>query len=249
MSEQTRPRAGSVALVTGAGSGIGAATARALARAGCRVVCTGRRLAPIERLAAEIGEAAVAVALDVTDPSSVDSLLARIPEPFREVEILVNNAGHDVGGRRPFHAGSAEQWASIVETNVTGLIRVTRALIEPMIARDRGHVVNLGSTSGVKPYATGSIYSATKHAVHGFSEALRLDYRGTGIRVTEILPGMVRTDFAATRLDDAQAADAFYDGFGRTLDPEDVAEMVVFAVSRPPHVVVSQLMVVPIDQG
>lgn len=240
--------AGATALVTGAGSGIGASVARLLAGSGARVVVAGRRIEKLESVADGLGDAALPFELDVTDPESVDSMPDRLPENWREIDILVNNAGHDTGGRRRFDEGSAEQWASIIETNVIGLVRATRAVIDGMIARDRGHVVNVGSIAGLSPYATGTIYAGSKHAVHGFSESLRLDYAGTGIRVTEILPGLVRTEFAFNRWRDRSRADAFYDDFGTCLAPDDVARTVLFALSQPPHVVISQLVVVPSAQ-
>lgn len=248
MRDDLRPTPGAVALVTGAGGGIGAAIARRLADIGCRVVVTGRRAERLEAVAAELGERGLALDLDVTDPDSVDSLLERLPEDWRAVEILVNNAGHDRGGRRRFHEGDTGQWADILETNVTGLVRVTRALIDGMRERDRGHVVNIGSIAGTRPYATGTLYAASKHAVHGFSESLRLDYVDTGIRVTEIQPGMVKTEFAFHRTGDNDAAEQYYREFGVCLDPDDVARAVVYAVQQPAHVVVSQLEVVPISQ-
>ncbi len=237
-----------VALVTGAGSGIGAATARALAEAGWRVVCAGRRREPLEATVTRIGAGARAIELDVADLASVESLGSRLPAAWRAVEVLVNAAGHDVGGRRPLHECGMEQAASIIETNVVGLIWVTRHLLEGMRARGSGHIVNIGSIAGRRPYATGTLYSASKHAVHGFSECLRRECRGSGIRVTEILPGMVRTGFAAARLGDEEAARRFYDGFGQCLSAEDVARTVIFALQQPPHVVVSELVVVPRDQ-
>lgn len=247
MSEKM-PRPGAVALVTGASSGIGAKTAEALAGIGCRVICAGRSLDRLKPVAKMLGDKALAFEVDVNDESSVDGFIDRLPQAWREIDVLVNNAGHDKGGRRRFDEGSAEEWASIIETNVIGLIRVTRAVIPGMIARDRGHVVNIGSISGYKPYATGTIYAASKFAVHGFSESLRLDYRNTGVRVTEILPGMVRTGFAKSRWGDDTRASKFYDDFGTCLVPEDVARTVAFAVQQPPHVVISQLVVVPNSQ-
>ena len=238
-----------MALVTGAGGGIGAAVAGALAGIGCRVICAGRTRERLDAVVDNLGTNALGLELDVTDAASVESLMSRLPESWRDIEILVNNAGHDRGGRRPFHEGSAAEWASIIDTNVTGQVRVTRTLIDGMRAHDRGHVVNIGSIAGIRPYATGTLYSASKHAVHGFSEALRLDYANSGIRVTEILPGMVRTDFAFHRTGDAEQAARYYEEFGTCLDPEDVARAVLFAVQQPAHVVISQLVVVPISQG
>ena len=237
---------GAVALVTGAGSGIGEATARRLAEAGVRVICAGRRLERVEAVATEVG--GHALRLDVVDPASVESMDQRLPCGLREVDVLVNSAGHDVGGRRRFDAGSADEWAKIVETNVTGLIRVTRKAIPGMLARDRGHVVNVGSIAGLVAYKTGSIYAASKHAVHGFSESLRLDFAGTGVRVTEILPGMVRTEFALNRWKDEGTAAAYYDDYGTCLEPDDIARAAVYCLRQPPHVVISQLVVMP-NQG
>lgn len=248
MEIETRPSRGAVALVTGAGSGIGARVAARIAEIGCRVICAGRRLERVEAVAASLNGRGLALALDVRDEGSVASLGERLPSDWRQVEILVNNAGHDAGGRRRFHEGTAGQWADIIETNVLGLVRITRALIDGMRERDRGHIVNIGSIAGTRPYATGTLYSASKHAVHGFSESLRLDYVDTGIRVTEIMPGMVKTEFAFNRSGDAAQAAQYYQDFGTCLDPDDVARSVVFALQQPAHVVISELVVVPISQ-
>ena len=238
--------AGAVALVTGAGSGIGEATARRLAEAGLDVICAGRRLEKVETAAATIG--GHALELDVVDPESVASIEDRLPAGLREIDVLINSAGHDVGGRRRFDAGSADQWAKIIETNVTGLVRITRQVIPGMLARDRGHIVNIGSIAGLVAYKTGSIYAASKHAVHGLSESLRLDFAGTGVRVSEILPGMVRTEFALNRWKEERTAAAFYDDYGICLDPDDIARAVLYCLRQPPHVVISQLVVMP-NQG
>jgi NADP-dependent 3-hydroxy acid dehydrogenase YdfG len=243
------PRPGTVALITGAASGIGAETAKALADLGCRVICAGRNQAKLEAVVKPLGAKALAFELDVDSRKSVESIFDRLPAEWRDIEILVNNAGHDRGGRKRFDLGSAEEWESIIETNVNGLVRTTLAVIPHMIKRDRGHVVNIGSISGYKPYAGGTLYAASKFAVHGFSESLRLDYRNTGVRVTEILPGMVRTGFAKARWGDAEKAGKFYDDFGVCLTPEDVARAVAFVVQQPPHVVISQLTIVPNSQG
>lgn len=237
------------ALVTGAGSGIGAATARRLAERGCRVICAGRTLAPLQTLVDELATDALALELDVSDPVSVSSLLDRLPVTWRTVDLLINSAGHDEGGRRHFVEGEAEQWTAIIETNVNGVIRVTRALLEGMLERDRGHVVNIGSIAGVRPYEGGGAYVASKFAVRGLSECLRLDCRESRVRISEILPGTVRTEFAERRTGDADAANSFYDGFPELLEADDVARAIVYALEQPPHVVVSQLFVLPSCQG
>lgn len=234
---------GAVALVTGAGSGIGEASARRLSEAGLEVICAGRRLEKVETVAGAIG--GHALALDVVVPESVESIEERLPARLREIDVLINSAGHDVGGRRRFDTGSADQWAKIIETNVTGLIRVTRQVIPGMLARNRGHIVNIGSIAGLVAYKTGTIYAASKHAVRGFSESLRQDFAGTGVRVSEILPGMVRTEFALNRWKDEGTAAAFYDDFGTCLEPDDIARAVLYCLRQPPHVVVSQLVVMP----
>ena len=249
MAGKSGPLKGSVALVTGAGGGIGAATAEALVALGCRVLCAGRRIDRLKAVTRRLGPLAHAFTLDVADEESVDGLFDRLPAELHAIDILVNNAGHDVGGRRRFDEGEMAEWQSIIDTNVLGLIRVTRKVIPGMIARDRGHIVNLGSIAGRRGYAGGTLYAASKFAVHGFSDSLRLDFADTGIRVTEILPGMVRTEFAFHRWrGDAERARNFYDEFGTCLEPADVARMVAFAVQQPAHVVVAQLMVVPISQ-
>ncbi len=245
MSDEGILRRGAVALVTGASAGIGAATAEALAARGVRVICAARNLDRLKKLAAGL-EGAHALALDVNDAESCRSLQARLPEELREIDILVANAGHDVGGRKRFDQGDVEDWARTVETNVTGVIRCCHAVIPGMLARNRGHVVTLGSIAGLRVYTHGSIYSATKFAIHAFTEGLRDDYAGTDLRVTEILPGMTRTEFAARRFDgDKERGRAFYETFPATLDAADIANAIVYVLGQPPQVTVAQMVVVP----
>lgn len=234
-------------LVTGANGGIGTAICRLLVTRGHRVVATARDPAKLETLADELGAALQPLALDVTDRAAVDGLGEALPAGFDRIDILVNNAGHDTGGRRLFDAGSSDQWCEIVETNVQGMIRVTHALIGGMLERGHGHIINLGSIAGLKPYATGTAYVTSKYAVHGFSETLRLDYAGKGIRITEIMPGLVRSGFAAQRLGDVAQAEAFYDSFDACLQPQDVADTVAYAIAQPPHVEIAQLVVLPVS--
>ncbi len=234
-------------LVTGASGGIGEAICRSLVAKGHRVVASARSLDKLENLAVELGDALHPLALDVTDANAVADLPAALPRGFDKIDILVNNAGHDTGGRRRFDEGSAQQWCDIVETNVQGMIRVTHALIDGMLERKHGHIINLGSIAGLKPYATGTAYVTSKYAVHGFSDTLRLDYAGKGIRVTEIMPGPVRSGFAAQRLGDSEQAQKFYDSFDACMQPEDVAETVAFAIAQPRHVEVAQLVLLPVS--
>jgi len=236
-----------IALITGASSGIGEAICRLLMSHQYQVIGAARNKAKLQALREELGSSFHPLVLDVTDTQSVSSLPDRLPAELQAIDALINNAGHDIGGRRSFEQGSAQQWSDIIETNVQGLMRVTHALIHGMLERGHGQVVNLGSTAGLKPYATGTAYVTSKYAVHGFSESLRLDYAGRGIRVTEIMPGLVRTDFAHQRLGDEQKADAFYDSFEQSLSSDDVAKTVLFALQQPKHVEIAQLVVLPVS--
>ena len=236
-----------LALVSGASSGIGEAICRHLVAGGYRVVALARDETKLARLADELGEDCQPLALDINDAEAVAGLCNSLPDGFREIDVLVNNAGHDTGGRRLFEEGSAEQWCDIIETNVQGTIRLTHALVDGMLARGRGHIVNMGSIAGLRPYATGSAYVASKYAVHGLSDTLRLDFAGRGLRVTEIMPGLVRTGFAEQRLGDADKARQFYDSFEQCLDADDVARTVLFALQQPPHLEIAQLVVLPVS--
>jgi NADP-dependent 3-hydroxy acid dehydrogenase YdfG len=236
-----------VVLVSGASSGIGEAVCRLLVAQQFRVVAAARNQERLQQLAAQLGDALYPLVLDVTDAAAVSKLPQALPGEFRDVAMLVNNAGHDVGGRRLFEEGSAEQWCDIIETNVQGTIRLTHALIDGMLARGSGHIVNMGSIAGLKPYASGTAYVSSKFAVHGFSETLRLDYAGRGIRVTEIMPGLVRSGFAGQRLGDEREAKAFYDSFEQCLQPQDIAQTVLYALQQPKHVEIAQLVVLPVS--
>ncbi len=236
---------GALALVTGASSGIGEAIVEQLVARGCRVVAAARRLERLESLAARLGPLCLPVALDVADAASVASLLERLPPEWRGIDILVNNAAHDVGGKVPFGEGALEDWHRIIETNVQGMVRMTRTLIPGMLACGGGQIVNLGSTSGIAATPNDAAYIMSKHAVNGFSKALRLDYLGK-LRVIEILPGLVRTGFAETRWrGDRRKAAEFYDGAAETLRPADIASCVLFALEQPENVTIAELLVLP----
>ena len=173
-----------------------------------------------------------------------------LPAKWRAVDILVNNAGSDVGGRRHFGEGGIADWASTIETNVTGLMRMTHAILPGMLARGRGHIVNLGSVAGLRPMAASAAYNTSKAAVHMFSDSLRTDLKGSRLRVSEIMPGTARTGFAEARWrGDKATAERFYASFGALLTVEDVVRAVVFALEQPPHVVVAQLLLLPLSQS
>jgi NADP-dependent 3-hydroxy acid dehydrogenase YdfG len=245
---QTRSRLGrgTIALVTGASSGIGLAVSRALAQEGGKVIMAARRADRLATLAHEIGPSAFPLILDVRDATAVETLLQQLPPELCAIDTLINNAGHDVGGRRRFDAGSAETWTDIIDTNLQGVMRVTRAILPGMLARGSGDIINLGSSSGVRAAAERAAYGASKAGVHMFSQNLRIELAGTGVRVTELLPGLTRTEFAEARLrGDAAAAQAFYENAGQAIDVESVAESVLFALRRPPHVTVAELHLLP----
>ncbi len=235
-----------IALVTGASSGIGSAVAAGLAERGWKVVCAARRLDKLSGLARSIGPAALAVELDVADAESVASLPQRLPSEWRAVELLVNNAGHDVGGRRRFDKGPIDDWAATVQTNLIGMMRVTHVLLPGMVERASGHVINIGSIAALEVHPGGAAYTASKFAVNGFSQALRADFKGKGVRVTQVLPGLVKTEFAQTRwAGDTARAEEFYGKFPLVLDSVDVARAVVYAAEQPAHVTVADLVILP----
>jgi len=245
MAEGGIPR-GAVALVTGAGAGLGKAAAIRLAGRGCKVICAGRRQEPLQALAREIGDGAIAFKLDVTDAGDCASLIDRLPESHRQIDILVNNAGHDVGGRKRFDEGRIEDFAATAETNVVGLMRAAYAVLPQMVERGLGDIVNLGSVAALRPYPMNNVYAATKAFVHSFSEGLRYDYRETDIRIIEIMPGITRTEFAATRFGgDRNKGDTYYRRFPAVMEPDDIARAILYALDQPRSVTVAQMLVVP----
>jgi NADP-dependent 3-hydroxy acid dehydrogenase YdfG len=230
------------AVVTGASSGIGAATARALSADGFRTVLAARRLDRLEALAAEIG--GEAIALDVTDPDSVDALAAAV----ESCDVLVNNAGGALG-LEPVADADEERWRTMYEANVLGTMRVTRALLPSLIASGDGHVVGVTSIAAFETYRGGAGYTAAKHAQRAMLRTLRLELLGEPVRLTEIAPGMVETEFSLVRFDgDEEAARRVYAGM-EPLRAEDVAECIRWAVAQPPHVNVDEIVVRPRDQA
>lgn len=250
---------GKTVLITGASSGIGAATAVLFAKGGANVILTARRTDALETVAQECAaahrEAGVqhggnfaAIALDVSDQTQIASFLDKVPAELRNIDVLVNNAGYVVGVD---HVGdlSLENMEGMFTTNVFGLIALTQLFIKDFKERKTGHVINLGSIAGREPYAGGSIYCATKHAVKAFTGALLRELVDTPIRVTEIQPGMVETEFSVIRYKgDKSAADKVYEGL-QPLVAEDIAEEIVWAASRPPHVNLAEVYVLPVNQA
>ncbi len=235
-------------LITGASAGIGAACAEAFAEAGARLVLAARRSDRLEEVAARLGTETHVLELDVRDAAAVNAALAGLPEAWRGIDVLVNNAGLS-RGLDPVWENTDEQVETMLDTNVKGLLWVTRAIVPGMLARGRGHVINIGSTAGHGVYAGGVVYSATKHAVGAITAGLKIDLHGTPVRVSTVDPGLTETDFSRVRFDgDAERADRVY-STTTPLQPEDVAEAVVWCASRPAHVNVAEVILTPTAQS
>ncbi|RKH20462.1 SDR family NAD(P)-dependent oxidoreductase [Corallococcus sp. CA047B] len=236
-------------LVTGATAGIGLAVARRFVKEGARVIATGRRGERLDALKAELGERLLPVTLDVTDRAAVQQAFESLPADFAQVDVLVNNAGLALG-LDPAQTARLEDWDVMVDTNVKGLLYCTRAALPGMVARDRGHVINIGSVAGEFPYPGGNVYGATKAFVHQFSLNLRADLHGTSVRVTDIEPGLLGgTEFSNVRFrgDDARAASMYANT--QPLTPEDIADTVHWVASRPAHVNINIVSMMPVAQS
>ena len=237
------------AFVTGASSGIGRATAVALAKVGYQLVVTGRRRERLDELAAELAPLPVHVlAFDVRDRAAVVAAVASLPEALRAPDVLVNNAG-GAHGLSPIQTGDPADWDQMLDANVRGLLNVTHALLPGMTARQTGFILNIGSIAGQEAYANGNVYCATKAAVSMLTKTMRLDLLPTGVRVAEVNPGAVETELSQVRFkgDEARAAKV-YEGF-EPLKAEDIADVIVFMVTRPPHVTIAEVLVLAGAQG
>ncbi len=235
--------------VTGASSGFGAAIARRFAGDGSRIIAAARRAGALEELRRAFGDTILPLVLDVRDRQAVQDAVDTLAAPFDEVDVLVNNAGL-ARGLEPAQRADLDDWDAMVDTNVKGLTYCTRALLPGMVARGRGHIVNLGSVAGSYPYPGGNVYGATKAFVHQFSLNLRADLLGTPVRVTDVAPGLTGgTEFSEVRFggDRARAA-AVYEGT-TPLTAEDVADAVHWVVSRPAHVNVNFIEMMPVAQA
>lgn len=241
-----------VAFITGASAGIGKSTAFALAKEGAKLLLCARSTDALDAMRDELLQAgATAVhgfALDVTNRAVVAETLTNLPDEFKAVDILVNNAGL-ARGLEKFHLDSIDHWEEMIDTNTKGLLYVTRAILPGMVERNQGHVVNLGSTASYMAYAGGSVYCATKAAEKILSEGMRIDLMGTAVRVTSIDPGMVETRFSEIRFggDKERAAKVYANT--TPLTPDDVADAITWAVTRPAHVNVSSVLLTSIDQA
>jgi 3-hydroxy acid dehydrogenase/malonic semialdehyde reductase len=238
-----------IVLVTGATAGFGAAIARLFARDGARIIAVGRRAERLEALRAELGQDKVLpVVLDVRDTAAIATAIGSLPAEWAEIDLLVNNAGLALG-LEPAQRASLSDWETMIDTNTKGLVAMTHAVLPGMVARDRGHVVNIGSTAGEWPYPGGNVYGATKAFVRQFSLNLRADLFGTRVRVTDIEPGLVGgTEFSNIRFGDDAKAAAVYQG-ADALTPDDIADAVHWVASRPARVNINTLQLMPVSQS
>jgi 3-hydroxy acid dehydrogenase / malonic semialdehyde reductase len=240
------------ALVTGATSGIGRACARIFAQNGYRLIITGRRSDRLrvlaEELSSDFGTETLPLCFDVRDRREAEGALAELEQAWSNIDVLVNNAGL-AAGLSTIQEGSVEDWETMIDTNVKGLLYVSRAVMPAMIARGKGHIINIGSIAGKEAYLKGNVYCATKHAVDALTKSMRIDLLPHGIRVTGIHPGAVETEFSLVRYKgDAEKASAVYQGFEPLL-AEDIADAVYYAASRPPHVTINDMLIMPTAQA
>lgn len=240
-----------IALITGATSGIGQATALKAAEAGFDVIITGRRNDRLQELAESIrqkGADVLPLAFDIRQSGEVETAIRNLGGKWRDISVLVNNAGLAVGVA-PIQEGVLDDWERMIDTNVKGLLYITRAVAPLMIARNTGHIVNLASIAGKEVYPGGNVYCATKHAVDALSRAMRTDMLKHHIKVTNIAPGMVETEFSIVRYKgDKEAADKVYQGM-TPLTNEDIAETIIFAITRPANVCLNDIVIMPTAQA
>lgn len=239
-------------LISGASSGIGAACARAFASAGAHLLLLARRLDRLDELAAalrkEHGVQVRTDKLDVRDRAAVDAFVAGLPSPWSHIDILINNAGLS-RGIDPIHTGNVEDWEEMIDTNIKGLLYVTRAVVPGMVERGKGHVIHIGSIAGHETYPGGNVYCATKHAVTALTRGMSMDLLGKGVRVSSVDPGMVETEFSVVRFHgDQQKADGVYAGID-PLTGDDVAEAVLFCATRPANANVREMVLTASEQA
>ncbi|MGB5481561.1 MAG: SDR family NAD(P)-dependent oxidoreductase [Eudoraea sp.] len=238
------------AFITGATSGIGKATALLFASKDIRLVICGRRKELLIKLQKQLEPLTDVYILnfDVRDKNAVSNAINSLPEKFSHIDILINNAGN-AHGMDPIEKGSLEDWDAMLDINVKGLLYVSRGILPQMVERRSGHIINIGSTAGKEVYPKGNVYCASKHAVDAINQGMRIDLNTYGIRVGAVNPGLVETEFSKVRFKgDVERADNVYQGF-QPLKPEDIADIIYFVISRPPHVNIADLVVMPTAQA
>jgi len=238
------------ALITGATSGIGKATAHLFAKNGIRLIICGRREERLMEISNELKEHTDVHTLnfDVRDKNAIQELFQNLPKDFSKIDILINNAGN-AHGLDTIQNGDTDDWDAMLDINVKGLLYVTDAILPQMLERKNGHIINIGSTAGKEVYPKGNVYCASKHAVDAINQGMRLDLNGKGIKIGAINPGMVETEFSEVRFKgDSEKAGKVYQNF-TPLKPEDIADIIYFAITRPPHVNIADLTVMCLDQA
>ena len=233
-------------LITGATSGIGAASARRFARDGWKVVATGRRQDRLDRLADELGDILHPIAFDIRDPQAIEAAIDGLPEGFGEIDVLLNNAGLALGTEAAQDA-KLSNWRQMIDTNITGLVTITHKLLPTLIAR-KGVILNLSSVAATYPYRGGNAYGGTKAFVRQFSLGLRSDLHGTGVRVASIEPGMIETEFTLVRTGNQEASDALYKGV-EPMTAEDSADILHWIATLPPHININAIEMMPVNQS
>lgn len=237
------------ALITGATSGIGRATAKEFALQGIRLIICGRRQKRLDALkkALEVQTEVHTLNFDVSDKAAVTKAFESLPENFKQIDILINNAGN-AHGLDPIQDGNVADWDAMIDINLKGLLYVSQTIIPQMTARKSGQIINIGSSAGKEVYPKGNVYCASKHAVLAITEGMRIDLNPFGIKVGAVNPGLVETEFSKVRFKGDAIADTVYTGF-KALQPEDIADVIYFAVSRPPHVNIADFLVLPTAQA
>ncbi len=236
-----------IVFITGATSGIGEATARLLAGKYRLIIC-GRRTQRLEILKNELKGAVWTLSFDIRDKDAVNQMIKSLPTPWKEVDILINNAGN-AHGLNLIQEGNTDDWDAMIDINVKGVLYVSKSIIPGMVKRKKGHVVNIGSIAGLEVYPGGNVYCASKHAVDALTKGMRMDLNKSGIRVTSIDPGLVETEFSKVRFKgDAERAKEVYKNY-TPLTAMDIAETIEFAITRPPHVMIGNILILPTDQA
>lgn len=242
---------GKIVLITGATSGIGLGCARKFAENGDKLILTGRNAKLLEDIRQELtakGTQVLTLVFDVRDREKATECIKNIPNEWKSIDVLVNNAGLALG-LEPEYEGSYDDWETMIDTNIKGLLTMTRLIVPGMVERNRGHVINVGSVAGDAAYANGNVYCATKSAVKTLSDGLRLDVAGTDIRVTNLKPGLVETNFSNTRFHgDTERAANVYKGI-EPLTGDDIADMAVYAANAPAHVQIAEVLILATHQG